>query len=384
MPCVFPVLSLKVLSIAGKGGAGGGQAMHGLVYTAGVVLSFMAVAALLIGLRQAGAAIGWGFHLQSPTFVAALAYLFFVLGLSLSGMINLGAGIMGVGNSLAAKSGYAGSFFTGVLATVVASPCSAPFMGSALGFAMTQPAVTALTIFAALGFGMAAPFLLLTLSPATLRRLPKPGAWMEGFKQLLAFPLYGAVVWLLWVLGKQSGVNGMAAVAGGCVLLALGLWIRERASRHKHSLLLRALAVAVLLLALLVLRSPLLAAKPAVEGPDASANWENYDPARLAQLRAQGKAVFVNVTADWCITCLANEKLALSSAIVTDAFARRGIHYLKGDWTNSDPVLTRLLWQHGRSGVPLYLFYPARPAAEPRILPQLLTPGIVLEALEPG
>ena len=251
--------------------------------------------------------------------VAALAYLFFVLGLSLSGMINLGAGIMGVGNSLAAKSGYAGSFFTGVLATVVASPCSAPFMGSALGFAMTQPAVTALTIFAALGFGMAAPFLLLTLSPATLRRLPKPGAWMEGFKQLLAFPLYGAVVWLLWVLGKQSGVNGMAAVAGGCVLLALGLWIRERASRHKHSLLLRALAVAVLLLALLVLRSPLLAAKPAVEGPDASANWENYDPARLAQLRAQGKAVFVNVTADWCITCLANEKLALSSAIVTDA-----------------------------------------------------------------
>ena len=237
MPCVFPVLSLKVLSIAGKGGDGGGKAIHGLVYTAGVVLSFLAVAALLIGLRQAGAAIGWGFHLQSPIFVAVLVYLFFVLGLSLSGMINLGAGIMGAGSSLAVKSGYAGSFFTGVLAAVVASPCSAPFMGTALGFAMTQPAVAALTIFAALGLGMAAPFLLLTLSPTMLRRLPRPGAWMEGFKQLLAFPLYAAAVWLLWVLGKQSGVNGMAAVIGGCVLLALGLWVRERALGHKLSLI---------------------------------------------------------------------------------------------------------------------------------------------------
>jgi thiol:disulfide interchange protein len=381
MPCVFPVLSLKVLSIAGKGGDGGGKAMHGLSYAAGVVLSFVAVAALLIALRSAGAAIGWGFHLQSPVFVAALGYLFVVMGLSLSGMINPGSGMMGMGDALTQRSGYTGSFFTGVLATVVASPCSAPFMGTALGFAMTQPTAASLAIFAALGLGMAAPFVLLTLSPALLRRLPRPGPWMDGFKQFLAFPLYAAAVWLLWVLGKQSGVNAMAVVTAGCVLLALGLWCRERALLHRRPLATRMLGTAICLLALLPLASPLL--DPQSRQPDSSsANWETYSAERLEQLRRQGEPVLVNVTADWCITCLANEKIALDTDTVRQALRERGIHYLKGDWTNSDPRLTALLQQHGRNGVPLYLYYPRGQQNGPRLLPQLLTPTIVLEAID--
>jgi len=383
MPCVFPVLSLKVLGIAAKGGNAGGKALHGVVYTAGVVLSFVAVAGLLIALRGAGAAIGWGFHLQSPPFVAALVYLFAVMGLGLSGMVNLGSGVMGSGAALASRGGYPGTFFTGVLATVVASPCSAPFMGTALGFAMTQPAPFALAIFAALGLGMGLPFLLLTMSPGLLRRLPHPGPWMDGFKQFLAFPLYAAAVWLLWVLGKQTGVNGMAAAAGGCVVLALGLWCWEHAKLHRHPLPTQILGVLACLLALSLLRSPLLAAhEPAASA--ASSEWEAYSPARLEELRAAGKPVFVNVTADWCITCLANEKVALSSESVQAAFRERGVVYLKGDWTNADPELTRLLQAHGRSGVPLYLFFPSRSGSTPTVLPQLLTPTTVLEAIERG
>jgi thiol:disulfide interchange protein DsbD len=381
MPCVFPVLSLKVLGIAAKGGDGHGKALHGLAYAGGVVLSFVAVAGLLLALRGAGAAIGWGFHLQSPAFVAALAYLFVVMGLGLSGMINLGSGVMGSGEALARQGGYRGTFFTGVLATVVASPCSAPFMGTALGFAMTQPPFYALAIFAALGLGMAAPFVLLTLSPALLRRLPHPGPWMDGFKQFLAFPLYAAAVWLLWVLGNQTGVNGMAAVTGGCVLIALGLWCWEHAKLHRRPLPLRLLGALICVLALLVLRSPLLDERPAVRA-DSTRAWEDYSPARLEELRAAGTPVFVNVTADWCITCLANEKIALTSGEVLAAFRDRGIVYLKGDWTNSDPQLTALLQAHGRSGVPLYLFYPAAIGAPAMLLPQLLTPSIVLATID--
>ena len=380
MPCVFPVLSLKVLSIASKGDATrAAKALHGVVYTAGVVLSFIAVALVLLALRGAGAAIGWGFHLQSPAFVAALTYLFFAMGLALSGMINLGAGLMGAGGRLATHGGYAGSFFTGVLATVVASPCTAPFMGTALGYAMTQPALVALGIFAALGLGMAVPFLLLSLSPGLIRLLPKPGAWMDTFKQFLAFPLYAAAVWLLWVLGNQSGVNAMAAISGGCVLVALSMWMWERGRLGARALPMRLAGAVVLLLALAVLRSPLLEAQRSPAA--ATAGWEHYSPDRLAELRAAGKPVFVNVTADWCITCLANEKVALSNDAVRADFERRGITYLKGDWTNSDPVLTRLLAEHGRSGVPLYLLYAGAPRDRPRILPQLLTPSIVLDTL---
>ena len=380
MPCVFPVLSLKVLGIAQKGGGAHDRIEHGLAYTAGVVLSFVAVASVLIALRQAGEAIGWGFHLQSPAFVGALAYLFAAMGLGLSGATNLGAGLMGAGNTLAAKSGLAGSFFTGVLAAVVASPCSAPFMGTALGFAMTQTAVIALAVFGALGFGMALPFLLLARSPALLRRLPRPGAWMEGFKQILAFPLYAAAVWLLWVLGRQSGVDALAAVLGGTVLVGFALWSWESARGHSRALVWRTVAALSLAAALSILGSPLLQAKPA-EGNAADGDWEPFSAERLSELQQQGTPVFVNVTADWCITCLANERVALDTETVREAFRTRGVVLLKGDWTNPEPKLTAFLAEHGRNGVPLYLYYPPRMGALPVVLPQLLTPGTVLDAL---
>jgi thiol:disulfide interchange protein DsbD len=380
MPCVFPVLSLKVLGIAQKGGGAHDRIEHGLAYTAGVVISFLAVAAVLIALRQAGEAIGWGFHLQSPVFVGGLAYLFAAMGLGLSGVSNLGAGLMGAGSSLAARAGLAGSFFTGVLAAVVASPCSAPFMGTALGFAMTQPPAVALLVFGALGLGMALPFMALALSPSLLRRLPKPGAWMEGFKQVLAFPLYAAAVWLLWVLGRQSGVDALAAALGGTVLVAFALWSWESARGHARALLWRLLAAGSLVAALSILGSPLLHERPA-QGGAITEGWEPFSAERLAALQQESKPVFVNVTADWCITCLANERVALETDAVRQAFRDRGVVLLKGDWTNAEPKLTAFLAQHGRNGVPLYLYYPPRTGALPVVLPQLLTPGTVLDAL---
>ena len=223
MPCVFPVLSLKVYSFAT--GEDSTRHTHGWVYSVGVVVSFLLVGALLIGLQQAGSAVGWGFQLQSPRFVAALAFLFFAMGLALSGVVELGSSMMGTGSKLADQGGYAGSFFTGVLATVVASPCTAPFMGVALGFAVTQPAPIALLVFGALGAGMAAPLLALSYSQRLRQAMPKPGAWMETFKQLLAFPLYATAIWLLWVAGRQTGVNGISVLLAGMLLLALGLWL---------------------------------------------------------------------------------------------------------------------------------------------------------------
>ena len=253
-------------------------------------------------------------------------------------------------------------------------------MGTALGFAMTQPPVAALGIFAALGFGMALPFLLLALSPGLLRRLPRPGAWMEGFKQVLAFPLYAAAVWLLWVLGRQSGVDALAAVLGGAVLLAFALWSWESARGHTRALLWRVVAAGSLAAALSILSSPLLEARTHDQKAD-TGDWEPFSAARLASLQQEGKPIFVNVTADWCITCLANERVALDTDAVRAAFTARGVALLKGDWTNADPALTDFLAQHGRNGVPLYLYYPSRMGALPIVLPQLLTPGTVLEAL---
>ena len=378
MPCVFPVLSLKVLSLANSQD-GSSKLLHSVSYTLGVVLSFVAVAALLLSLRGAGAAIGWGFHLQSPSFVAALSLLFFTMGLGLSGFVNLGSGMMGIGGQLAERAGYAGSFFTGVLATVVASPCTAPFMGTALGFAMTQPAVIALTIFAALGVGMALPFLLLSLSPGLLRLLPKPGQWMERFKEFLAFPLYAAAIWLLWVLGNQSGVNAMAIIGCSGILIALALWIWEGAAQAKSPVPRKCVAAVVAVLALSLLRSPLLT--PIPDTSQGGHDWERYSDERTEALLAQGKPVFINITADWCITCLANERVALSSQSVKTAFNDRGITYLKGDWTNADPTLTALLTRHGRTGVPLYLWYDGG-SRTPVILPQLLTPGTVMAYLD--
>ena len=371
MPCVFPVLSLKVFSFAT--GSEHTRHVHGWVYAAGVVASFVLVALLLITLQQAGAAVGWGFQLQSPRFVALLAYLFFAMGLGLSGLVEIGAGLMGAGSQLADRGGYSGSFFTGVLATVVASPCTAPFMGTALGFAVTQSAPIALAIFAALGAGMAAPMLALSHSNTLREKMPKPGPWMETFKQLLAFPLYATAIWLLWVSGRQTSVTAMSLLLCGMLILALGLWLWRYRGWGK------VLGVAAVLSALAIIPSAALDREqnqPSENDTALSAQQE------LEQLLAAGKPVFVNVTADWCITCIANERGSLSSDAVQTAMQRGNITYLSMDWTNYDADIARFLAQHGRNGVPLYLVYSGRAGESPQILPQLLTPGVVVDALE--
>ncbi len=369
MPCVFPILSLKVLSFAG--GEDHTKHVHGWVYSLGVVLSFVLVAAVLLALKQAGQAVGWGFQLQSPGFVTALAYLFFAMGLSLSGVIHFGGSLMGAGSDLASQGGYRGSFFTGVLATVVASPCTAPFMGTALGFAITQPALPALSVFAALGAGMAAPMLLLSYSRRVREAMPRPGPWMELLKQAMAFPLYATVVWLLWVAGRQTGVDGMGMALIGCLLLALALWLwSESYWRRGLSL------VSIVLAGALLVNLPSATAQSAGNLDDG-----DYTPARLAELRAANQAIFLNVTADWCITCIANERATLSQPDIQALLNSDRVTYLKADWTNYDPAISALLEEYGRTGIPLYLAFPADSSRPAEILPQLLTPGLVKEAI---
>lgn len=376
MPCVFPVLSLKVLGFASHKEEH--LLAHGLTYTAGVVLSFVLVAAVLLALKAAGQAVGWGFQLQQPWFVAALAYLFFAMGLSLSGFWELGGSWMGLGNDLAGRAGYSGSFFTGMLATLVASPCTAPFMAPALGFAATQPALQALLIFAALGFGMALPVLVLCLSPRLLAAIPRPGIWMDHFKQALAFPLYATAIWLCWVAGQQTGATGMMALLAGALAITFGLW----AWRFGH--IMRAIALIGFVIALATLGSPLLKeiTPSTAASPHADRNWEPYSKEKLDALRRSGAAVFVNATADWCITCLTNEKVTLSNHEVKDAFARYHVTYLKADWTHYDAGITALLAQFGRNGVPLYVFFPPGTDSQPIVLPQLLRPSTVIETLD--
>ncbi len=386
MPCVFPVLTLKVMSFTGKDPHKTHARMHGLVYTIGVIVSFVGVAALLLALRAGGQAIGWGFHLQSPWFVAILTYLFFTMGLALSGLLEVGSRFMGLGGSLTQQSGYSGTFFTGVLAVVVASPCTAPFMGTALGYAMTQPTAIALSIFAALGFGMASPFLLLAELPSLAKFMPKPGPWMDSFKRFMAFPLYATCVWLLWVIGNQVGSNGMAIVLLGCVLIALAIYLwheRVSTSRWRHiktALSLIATACAFTLLSSSSLQSHYSAEK-ASQSLSSNQSWQPYSAEALAQYRQAGEPVFIDVTADWCITCLANEQLVLSRDDIQSSFLENGVHYIKADWTNYDPAITELLHQYKRSGIPLYLLFPRDSSKPAQILPQILTPDIVLSAL---
>ena len=370
MPCVFPILSLKVLTFAT--GDPTEHRRHGLAYLAGVVASFVLIASALISLQSAGRWVGWGFQLQSTGFVIGLAYLFAVMGLSLSGLVLLGGRWMNLGAGLATAPDSRGSFFTGVLAVVVASPCTAPFMGSALGYALTQPAFEALAVFAALGVGMATPMVAISMSDTARRWLPKPGAWMETLKQVMAFPLYLTAVWLLWVAGKQSGVDTMAAAAAGLVMLALGLTlIRGGATARVVGL--------ICMVSAIILGSVRGDATSIDKGErDGIVAWS---PERLQTLRAQGTPVFVDVTADWCITCLANEQAVLFTDDMTRAFEAAGVTYMVADWTNYDPEIGAFVREHGRSGIPLYVMYPGNLSATPAILPQLLTANIVNEAL---
>ena len=376
MPCVFPVLSIKALSFTMNHQTQSQKQVHGLAYTAGVVSSFLAIAGVMLTLRAAGEAIGWGFQLQSPLFVVALIYLFFIMGLAFSGYLEVGASLMSLGQSSKSSISLSSSFMTGVLATTVASPCTAPFMGPALGFAISQPIYVALLVFAFLGLGMALPFIALTWLPNLNSKLPKPGPWMDTFKQFLAFPIYLTAVWLLWVVGRQTSIDVVAFVILGIILISMALWLRKlnNASKSEKSsfTLTNGLAFACLILAF---SAPVISISEDSKPP----LWEVYSADRLAELRRADRAVFINLTADWCITCLANERVAFTDNFY-QTLKENGITYLKGDWTNNDPEITKLLNKFQRSGVPLYLMYPSG-ESQPKVLPQILRESTVLKAI---
>jgi thiol:disulfide interchange protein DsbD len=376
MPCVFPVLAMKAMGLARMSGAARGAIRaEAASYTAGVLVSMLALAGLLIALRAAGAAVGWGFQLTAPAFVAALAWLMLAIALNLSGVFHLG-GAVGLGGGIASRAGHLGSFATGALAVVVATPCTAPFMAAAIGAAFTLPAVGTLAIFAALGLGLALPYALLGVFPGLTRLLPKPGAWMERLRQALAFPMYGAAAWLAWVLAQQVGPDGLALLLGGAVLVGFAAWALGIAQQGTTP---GRWFAGVAIVAALALLPGLARVAPAERLGEAGS--EAWSPARVAALQAEGRPVFVNLTAAWCITCKLNERLVLHTTPVQSAFARRGLVTLTGDWTNGDAAIGALLREHGREGVPMYLLYPAGGGA-PRLLPQVLTEGILLRALD--
>ena len=376
MPCVFPVLSIKALSFTMSHQTQSQKQSHGLAYTAGVISSFLAIAIVMLTLRAAGEAIGWGFQLQSPLFVIALIYLFFVMGLAFLGYLEIGTSIMSLGQSSEPSDSLSSSFLTGVLATTVASPCTAPFMGPALGFAISQPMYVALLVFAFLGLGMALPFIALTWLPSLTSKLPKPGPWMDTFKQFLAFPLFLTALWLLWVVGRQTSTDVAAVVVLGIILISMAFWLRRlnNASIGPKSPFTLANGLAIVCL-VAALSAPVISISEDSKPP----LWEAYSADRLSDLRRSNKAVFINLTADWCITCLANERVAFTESFYK-TLKDNEVTYLKGDWTNNDPEITKLLNQFQRSGVPLYLMYPSG-GGQPEVLPQILRESIVLKAI---
>jgi thiol:disulfide interchange protein DsbD len=384
MPCVLPILAMKALAFSSRAADRKGARREGLAYATGAVASIVALGLAIILLRIGGKALGWGFQLQEPAVVLAFALLMFAVGLNLSGVLVLPRGLSG-GGALAGQAGAAGAFFTGVLAVAVAAPCTAPFMAAALGFALTQRTAIALAIFVALGIGFALPFAAVACAPPLLRVIPKPGAWMQYFRQALAFPMYGTALWLLWVLGREAGVNAIILGLAGMISLALAAWSwmsARNAAAHQRSIgmTIATAALAVTVSTLYFVRAPESAPRNPSKGIG-GLSGEAYSEARLAGLRALNRAVFINATAAWCITCLLNEKTTLSRESVRDAFVKNDITYLVADWTNRDAEISALLSAYDRAGVPLYLYYP--PAASgPVVLPQLLTQGTVLSLIE--
>jgi thiol:disulfide interchange protein len=391
MPCVFPVLSLKLLTIAQQAQQNPRQArLSGLAFTAGVLASFALVAGALLILRSLGQQIGWGFQLQSPVFVLLMAYLLFAVGLSLSGVFTVGASIMGLGHHLTAKPGYRGEFFTGVLATVMATPCTAPFMATAVSVALVQPASVAIAILLTLGLGLALPYLIISLTPALRRFLPKPGAWMETLQQVLAFPMYGAVAWLVWVLTLQAGTNGLAIALVGIILIGFAAWLHQKTQLSSPLWRRVGLVSSLATIAIVLTMTPLINSKMSSPSSVASMSgnpanqsvWVAYTPSQLDRLRQSKQPVFINYTAAWCITCLVNERVALSQPEVLAAFEQKGVALVKADWTNQNADITQSLSKFGRSGVPLYVLYPAGfEQSEPIILPQVLTSELVRDAV---
>ena len=386
MPCVFPILSMKALGLASHASETGRSRAHGLAFLAGVLITFVALAALLIAAKSAGAAVGWGFQLQSPGVVAGLGLAMLLIGLNLSGLFEAGLSLQNAAAS-AGGSGLLGSVLTGALAVVVAAPCTAPFMAGAIAYALTQPEALALVVFAALGLGFAAPFTLIAMAPALLKRLPRPGPWMEGLKKILAFPMYGAAAWLLYVLTVQAGTTAMAAVLAAAVVLALAAWLygagqRAQMSGKRPLAAWGFSAVAAVVAIACAVEGVQAGAAPAqaASGSSAGLPEEPYSADRLAALQAQGRPVFVDFTAAWCITCQVNEKTSLTTKDVLDAFSRTHAVYLKADWTRRDAEIAQTLQAHGRAGVPLYLVY-GKGGGDPVTLPQILTSGTVVAAL---
>ncbi len=382
MPCVFPVLSIKLLGLAQQAGDRASLRTHALAYGVGVVLSFVALAAALLALRAAGSAIGWGFQLQEPGVVFVLALVFFALGLNLMGAFEFGNLLPQRLAGWRAERPAADAFGSGVLAVVAASPCTAPFMGAALGYAVTQSPALALGVFAALGLGMALPYVLLVLLPGWRDRLPRPGVWMLRLKQLLAFPMFATVVWLVWVLGQQAGVDGAAKALMALVGLAFLVWLaglppaRALAGRLLGTLAL----VALLAWTWPGASAPALAAQAgAAPAVSTDAAWQVYDEAAIARHVADGKPVFVDFTAAWCVSCQVNKRLVLRTDATMRAFADAGVVLMRADWTNRDARITEALARLGRNGVPVYLLI--RPGKEPLLLPEILTDRLVTEAL---
>jgi len=375
MPCVFPVISLKALSLAKSAHSERAVARReAWAYAVGVFATFAVLVIALLVVKATGAAFGWGFQLQNPIVVGLLALLLFAVGLNLIGVFEVSGGsYQGTGATLADRGGRTGSFFTGALAVLVATPCTAPFMASAIGYALAQPLFVTMLVFAALAAGFAAPFILLAYAPGLLTKLPKPGPWMVRLREVLAFPMFAASVWLIWVLGNQAGVDGMALILLAMLAFALAVWLLQRKGVW------RIVGVATLLLALAL---PFAARTAAAPGT-VDLTTDAWSPERVAELRAEGRPVFVDFTADWCVTCKVNERLVLKTNAVKQAFAETNTAFLIADWTNKNDVIARELESYGRAGVPLYLYFPASDnSVRGQVLPQILTVDMLLSTLK--
>lgn len=404
MPCVFPVLSLKALSLIKLSEKEQGHAVtHGVFYTLGILTCFGLIVGVLIFLKSAGEQIGWGFQLQNPMVVLGLAYLLFIMGLNLSGFFEFkGHLINHIGNRLTARQGYSGTFFTGMLATIVATPCTAPFMATAIGYALTQPPVIVIAIFMALGLGLALPYLLLCVAPPLRSVLPRPGAWMETFRQFMAFPLYASVAWLIWVYGQQiDGDYGLLVALAGLILIGFSVWItRHNPKRQPMKSAIHILSYLAMILALMIVglsamkENMMLTNQELGQGLSQNTsrgNHMDYKPFSRSALETALKGehpIFINMTAAWCITCKINERLAINTQTVQDVFKQYHVEYFRGDWTNRNPEITQFLSQYHRNGVPLYVYIgpPVKSAAggsavrpDPVVLPQILTPALITE-----
>ena len=388
MPCVFPVISVKVLSLIDSAHDDHAQVRkHGFAFVSGMLSAFLVLGFGLLVLRAAGHQLGWGFQLQSPAFVAALGLLFFIMGLNLLGVFEVGTRLMGVGSNsrLAREKTLAGSFYSGVLATLVSTPCSAPFMGAALGFALLQSMGRGMLIFLALGLGMSSPYLVFALRPALLKRLPRPGRWMETFKEFLSFPMFATTLWLLWVLSIQRGSEMVLSMLVGMLVVSLGFWIVHRSNGRTWQ---RVLAMILILFGLqLPIRagfdsSPLPSAGGRTTSAFSGIPVHAFTPTKVVELQKSGKPVFLDFTAAWCVSCQVNERVAFSSTEVVERFRSLGIQIVKADWTNYDPEITKALQSFDRSGVPLYVLYSADPGRAPVVLPEVITPALLLDGLK--